>query len=473
MLRYFIKRTVLFIPIFLLISMLIFGLSKTTPGDPAERLLLLNGGATPTGGSNSLAFFHQQYQQEATRLGLDKPSFYFAITPLAYPDSLFKITYPFRKKAMRKLLAKHGNWSEIDIYFKELDQFETQLFETTAAFGTQFNDAKRTLTQLSATYKKTEIHQHFTHLTKKLQADSLVFATLQLPLENLQNRFQKIEINATPTQLNFPKFVWYGLDNQYHHWLVNFIQGDFGISLANGQMVSKKITTALFWTLIINGLSLFFTYLIAVPIGVYAAQKVGTNFDFQTSFWSFLLYSMPVFWVGTMLLTFLATPDFGLHIVNTGLCNLPDSTPFFQRLGCQAKQLVLPVFCLTYPSLAFLIRQMRGSMLTTLQTNYMQTAAAKGLQEKTILWKHAFRNALFPIITILATIFPRMVAGSVIVEVIFNLPGMGWLLLEAIQVEDYPVVFVVLLLGAALTMIGILIADILYIWADPRVSINN
>ena len=154
-------------------------------------------------------------------------------------------------------------------------------------------------------------------------------------------------------------------------------------------------------------------------------------------------------------------------------CNLPDSAPFFERLGCQARQLILPVFCLTYPSLAFLIRQMRGSMLRTLKTNYIQTAAAKGLQGKMILWKHAFRNALFPMITILATIFPRMVAGSVIVEVIFNLPGMGWLLYESIIAEDYPIIFVVLLLGAVMTMIGILVADILYVWADPRVSMNN
>ena len=473
MLIYSIKRILLFLPIFLLISMLVFGLSKATPGDAAERLLMADGGAMPSGGSNSLQFFNQQYQQAAAQLGLDKPAFYLSIQPAAYPDSLYKINQPFRKKAIRKLLAKHGNWTAIERYFQNIDDFQLQLFDATAAFGTQFNEAKRTTNQLFSTYKTAAIHQHFLNLKKELSGDSLVLEKLQLPLENLQTNFKNIEKNATPNLLNFPKIVWHGFDNQYHNWLKNFLRGDFGISLVNGQSVSEKITTALFWTLIINGLALFFTYLIAVPIGVYAAKKAGSRFDFQTSFWAFLLYSLPVFWVGTMLLTFFATPDFGIHFFNTGLCNLPDSAPFFERLGCQARQLILPVFCLTYPSLAFLIRQMRGSMLTTLKTNYIQTAAAKGLQEKVILWKHAFRNALFPMITILATIFPRMVAGSVIVEVIFNLPGMGWLLYKSILAEDYPVIFVVLLLGAMMTMIGILVADILYVWADPRISISN
>ncbi len=473
MLRYLLKRILLFFPIFLLTSMLIFGLSKTTPGDPAERLLLLNGGARPSGGSNSLKFFYQQYQQEATRLGIEKPAFYFSIMPLAYPDSLYKINQPFRKKAMRKLLAKHGNWTEIATYFENIAHFESQLFDATAILGTKFNETKRTVTQLYTTYKTSEIEQHFSNLKKEIITDSLAYIRLNLPLENLKNDFQKIPQNATPRLLNFPKFVWYGFDNQYHNWLKNFLTGNFGISLTNGQPVAKKISNALFWTLIINGLALFFTYLIAIPIGVYAAKKAGSNFDFYTSLGAFMLYSLPVFWVGTMLLAGLATPDLGLHWFNTGLCNLPDSTPFFPLLGCQIKQLILPVFCLTIPSLAFLIRQMRGGMLTVLTTNYIQTAAAKGLQEKAILWKHAFRNALFPIITIFATILPRMVAGSVIVEVIFNLPGMGWLLLESIRLEDYPVVFTVLLLGAALTMIGILVADVLYIWADPRVAMSS
>lgn len=453
--------------------MLIFGLSKATPGDPAEELLEQDGGAMPTGGRNSLNFSYQQYQQKTIKLGLDKPAFYFAITPLAYPDSLYKINHPFRKKAMRKLLAQYGNWTMVDAYFKSLESFEWQLFDATASSGTKFNEAKRTLKQLFKSYKTVDVELYFSSLTKEISTDSLVFASLYSPLEKVQNDFLAIEENATTNLLNFPKFVWYGFDNQYHHWLINFLSGDFGISLKNGQSVTKKISTALFWTLIINGLALFFTYLIAIPIGVYAAQKVSSNFDFQTSFWSFLLYSLPVFWIGTMLLTFLATPDFGLHIFNTGLCNLPDSAPFFERLGCQLRQLVLPVLCLTYPSLAFLIRQMRGSMLTTLKTNYIKTAAAKGLQENAILWKHAFRNALFPMITILATIFPRMIAGSVIVEVIFNLPGMGWLLLGSIRANDYPVVFVILLLGASLTMIGLLVADVLYVWADPRVSMKR
>lgn len=471
MLPYLLKRILLFLPIFLLISILIFGLSKASPGDPAERLLLIDGGAVPSGGRNSLAFYYQQYQQQAMRLGLDKPAFYFAMMPLAYPDSLYKINHPSRKKAIRKLLAKHGNWTAIEQYQHSLSKFEQELFDATAHAGTQFNDTKRALRYLFDSYQEKNVERYFSDIETSIAKDSTIEQRLSIPLANLHEDYENIEKTATPQLLRFPKIVWYGFNNQYHCWLTGFAQGDFGISLINGQSVSQKIANALFWTLIINGLALLFTYLIAIPLGVYAARNVGSNFDFLTSFGSFLLYSLPVFWVGTLLLTFLATPDFGLHFFNTGLCTLPKSAPLLERFICQTRQLILPVFCLTYPSLAFLIRQMRGGMLLTLQTNYVQTATAKGLDEQTVLWKHAFRNALFPIITILATIFPRMVAGSVIVEVIFNLPGMGWLLFESINAQDYPVVFVILLLGAFLTMLGILFADILYLLADPRVSL--
>jgi len=469
---YFLKRIFLFIPMFLLISMLVFGLSKASPGDSAERLLQLEGETMPVGGSRSLAFFYQHYQRESARLGLDKPAFYFSFLPAAYPDTLYKINQPYRQKALRKLVAKYGNWTIVEHYFNQISEFESQLFAATASKGTKFNEAKRTVRALFVNWKKPILIVHFRNIKTELQKDSTVYAALERPFEKVEKAFLEIEKKATPSQMNFPKIVWRGLDNQYHNWLVNFIKGDFGVSLINGQTVFGKIKTALFWTLIINGLALFFTCLIAIPLGVLAAQRAGSILDSQISFWSFILYALPVFWIGTLLLTLFATPDFGLHFVNTGLCSLPKSAPFWQQLGCHARQLFLPVFCLTYPALAFLIQQMRSSMLTTLNSDYIQTARAKGLTERQIIWKHAFRNALFPIITILGNLLPRLIAGSVIVEVIFNLPGMGWLLLESIRVEDYPVVFVVLLLGAALTMIGLLVADLIYTIADPRVKFD-
>ena len=132
--------------------------------------------------------------------------------------------------------------------------------------------------------------------------------------------------------------------------------------------------------------------------------------------------------------------------------------------------LILPVVCMTYGSFAFLSRQMRGSMLGVVKQDYIRTATAKGLSEDKIIWKHAFRNSLFPIITMFSSVFPRALSGSIAIESIYNIQGMGYLSLEAINGRDWPIVFTVALLAAILTMIGNLVSDILYSVADPRVT---
>jgi peptide/nickel transport system permease protein len=135
--------------------------------------------------------------------------------------------------------------------------------------------------------------------------------------------------------------------------------------------------------------------------------------------------------------------------------------------------LLLPVLCTTYPLLIVKVMQMRSSMSQELDSEYVRTARAKGLSEKTVVWKHAFRNALFPQITLFANLLPHIIAGSVIVENIFNVPGMGNLLFESLGVQDWPVVFGILIFSALLTMLGVLIADLLYAWVDPRVNLEK
>jgi peptide/nickel transport system permease protein len=144
---------------------------------------------------------------------------------------------------------------------------------------------------------------------------------------------------------------------------------------------------------------------------------------------------------------------------------LGDST-FLDR----AWHFALPVFCFVYPGVAFVARQMRGGILGELQQDYVRTARAKGLNADKVVWHHAFRNSLLPIITIIANVFPLMVGGSVVLEYIFNIPGMGLLGYEAILSRDYPVVYTVMMFGAFMTLAGYLISDILYALADPRIT---
>jgi len=156
-----------------------------------------------------------------------------------------------------------------------------------------------------------------------------------------------------------------------------------------------------------------------------------------------------------------------------GLGNLAKDAPFWSRFWETAYHLILPVFCVTYTAFAFITRQMRGGMLNELEQDYVRTARAKGLDNNQVTWRHAFRNGLFPIITLLANVLPATLAGSVIVEIIFSIPGMGRLAFNSIFQGDWPVLFTVIMLSAILTLLGNLIADMLYAVADPRVRFGT
>ena len=155
---------------------------------------------------------------------------------------------------------------------------------------------------------------------------------------------------------------------------------------------------------------------------------------------------------------------------SVGLGNVPTAAPWWQKIWLAAPHLLLPIFCVAYPSVAYIARQARGGMTNVLGQDYIRTARAKGLSERSVIWKHGFRNALFPLITLLASVLPAAIAGSVAVEVIFNIPGMGWLTFNAISQKDWPIVFTVLMLGSVLTVAGMLLADVLYALVDPRIK---
>ena len=135
--------------------------------------------------------------------------------------------------------------------------------------------------------------------------------------------------------------------------------------------------------------------------------------------------------------------------------------------------LALPLACWTYGSFAYLSRQMRGGMLSTLQADFIRTARAKGLAGKKVIWKHALRNSLLPIITLFASVFPLAISGGIVLEIIFSIPGMGKVGYEAVIFRNYPVVFAIMMFSAILTLVGYLVADILYAVVDPRISYSS
>lgn len=469
MTTYLLKRVLWFIPTLIAISFLAFGLSKCTPGDPVMQACF------PEDTPFDEAVFELEYKRCARSLGLDRPAFYFSLSSAAYPDTLYRIQQMDRRNTLSKLIAQYGNWPEIESYYKEIKRFKAEVAampDTVAAYA--LTNVRADIRFLPLQYKDQLVRRTLDSIRVQVNSDAALTQELGASFNTLADKYASIKSNATPGRLYVPDLKWYGAHNQYHYWFSRFVSGDFGVSLQDRRPVSRKIWEALQWTLILNGLAVFFAYLIAIPVGVYAAVYKGKAFDRWTSAMLFFLYSLPNFWVATLLIIFFTNSEYGMNWFPAfGTGSLPDDAPFWSRFWEVAYHLVLPVFCLTYASLAFISRQMRGSMLEVLQQLYMRTAKAKGLSEKAVIWKHGFRNALFPIITLVANIFPRVLTGSVVIEWIFNIYGMGWLTIESIGQKDWPVVFTIMMLGAIVTLIGILVADILYAFVDPRVRYSN
>lgn len=267
----------------------------------------------------------------------------------------------------------------------------------------------------------------------------------------------------------------YGLDKplpvRYVLWLGRLLTLNFGDSYKDNQSVLGKILDKLPVTLELNLISLFLIYLIAIPIGVYSATHQNSLSDRIITVGLFILYSLPSFWVAMLLVIFLGSGQYfdwfpirGIHSFNA------EGLTWGPWLLDHVWHLVLPVFVYTYGGLAGISRYMRSGMLDTIRQDYIRTARAYGFSEKVVIFKYAMRNSVLPIMTLLATLLPGLIGGSVIVETIFSIDGMGKLGFEALTSRDYPVIMGILSITAFLTLAGILITDLLYAAVDPRIK---
>jgi peptide/nickel transport system permease protein len=269
-----------------------------------------------------------------------------------------------------------------------------------------------------------------------------------------------------------------GLDEpvvvQYLHWLWSLLSFDFGSSLVDEQPVRLLIAQALPRTLLLTSLALFFTYALSIPLGVHSARRRGSTLDRVLSTTLFVLYSLPAFWVALVLLVLLGGGElFHLFPIRGLATDGMEEASLFTRGLDLGWHLVLPVFCLTYPSLARTSRYQRAAMLEVIRQDYVRAARARGLSERRVIWHHAWRNALLPVLTLLSVDLPWLVGGSVIIERIFTIRGMGMLTFEAVLRRDYPVIMGVTALVAVMTMAGILVGDVALARADPRVRIGR
>ena len=262
----------------------------------------------------------------------------------------------------------------------------------------------------------------------------------------------------------------HGLDRplveRYGAWLGNAVQGDFGYSRNHSQPALDVISDRILNTGLLLGLSLILSLAIAVPVGIYAALHPYSKADYAVNLACFAGISVPPFWLALLFIILFAVvlgwlPAGGMMTVGDG--------GIFDRI----EHLILPVVTLTIASVGDFTRFMRASMLQTLRQDFIRTARAKGLSMTRVVTGHALRNALLPLVTIIALSFGRLFSGALITETMFAWQGMGKMIYDAILGNDYNLALIGLMFATALTLIGNFLADLGYVWLDPRVSLSG
>ncbi|NJB84818.1 peptide/nickel transport system permease protein [Lewinella marina] len=433
----------------LLLSLVSFALTWLTPGDPVQQRMVAEGVRTS---GVDLKTYEREYRLLASRLDYDLPLFYFTVTHAALPDTLHRIVQADRRQTVRRLALRHGDWPRVQQYYRAL--LGARLAEEEAVQVT----ARRLLTRAERPY-----------IERQLRG---------LPdgenTTELRTAYQDMVRHTDRSSLLWPRIYWNGTENRYHRYLLRLADGDLGISYADRRPVAQKIAVALPRTVLLNGLALLVVYLLAIPLGLYMAHYHRSRFDRWATGLTFLAFGLPAFWVATLLANFFTTPAYGMNwFPSMGFGEVPLGAGWWEALSIRASHLLLPVFCLAYPSLAYVSRHLRASTLVELERPYVKTARMKGMTGSQVLWRHVFRNAAFPLVTLLGGLLPGLLAGSVLIEQIFNLPGMGQLLYEAATARDWPVVTALVLVNGVLTILGLLLADIGYALVDPRVRLGK
>jgi len=457
--QYFLKRILLIFPTLFGISIITFIIIKMAPGDPTAFKM----GNQQSGMSSDQNLAKQVVEQTREIYGLDKP-----------------LLLNF------KIFNYRSNWEDVVAYLEAGNPTS----------GRAYDDIVEPIKQAD------EVAVPF--LVSTIESENISESERLVALEILTLK-QKLSISAEMSiekQLEYVQNWWYGgtdstgvvrkpametyqfsgwnkfsrifTDAQYPRWLVNMMTLDFGNSIKDNRPVMDHIKESVPVSLIFTFTSFILAYLIAIPLGIYSATHQYSTGDKVTTVILFILYSLPNFWVATMAIVFFGGGDFLDVFPVSGLRSVGyEELSAWGQFTDLLHHIALPLIIWTYGSFSALSRYMRGSMLEVIRQDYIRTARAKGLSERVVTYKHALRNSLIPIITMLANLLPLAISGSIIIESIFSIPGMGQLSFNAVLFRDYPIIMAVTTISAMLTLLGILLSDLLYAIVDPRITFEE
>ena len=423
MFRYIRTRVTYFIPTLFLITLFGFLLITKSSKDPVTQLLtkVSDNGSLIDGSNLSLK------KDLARKYHFDRPLFYFELNRLSSIDTLERVLNIAERDFLECLTETTGN---VDLSL--------------------------------SIYEELKKSNHSFIYVSSLSTSAIE----QLPISKVT--VKKLKGNESAWKSYLPGLSWNGLDCRYHHWLVGMLSGDFGISFQDGRPVSSAIWDRLFYTLLFSGISLFISYFVSIYLALFVSSTSNKRLSSITTVLLFFIHSLPVFWLAALMLSWVSS--YSINIPTFGLHEWQSDLSFWTNFSLSLEHMLLPLICWTYSSMAFIYFQFKSGIENQMNSNYVRTAFSKGLLRKYVVKRHVSKNALIPMITITSEVLPHLIGGSVIIEVIFAIPGMGKYMYDGIIHQDYPVVLTVLVFSSVLLILGYLIADILYTWADPRIK---
>jgi ABC-type dipeptide/oligopeptide/nickel transport system permease component len=421
---YVLRRLLLIIPTLIGMTAIVFSVLANAPGGIGASLLTRTGEMRPDERRAREEYLNMRY-------GLDQPK---VVQYLRWLNKVSPIGFE--------------QWPSDAPEVIEARAEELRLRAPTQA---KIDEARRTLRELDISVAA--------NLPKQIE--------LQKSLGSLERELKSINVGPDAGDIRIGDFKPIGFD--------------LGHSIPRGRPVNDLILEALPRTISLQVVALPISYMLAIWLGIQQARKRGSFVDYGTSFTTLALWCVPSIWVAVLLVGFLANeqylkifPTFGLNSPDESAMNfLPGYVDGKFAPGWLLDRLyhmALPLICLIYANFAFLSRLTRGALLDNLSADFVRTARAKGLPERVVLYRHAFRTSLIPLITVLVNILPGLIAGSIVVESVFDIKGMGKLVVDAAQQRDFELVLSATFVTGLLTLVAYLLADILYAIADPRVS---
>ncbi|MFB6372567.1 MAG: ABC transporter permease [Bradymonadaceae bacterium] len=497
---YIFKRILLMIPTLLFVVLLEFVILNVMPGGPAQTRMGSKGAQSTQaqGTSESYKIFKEQFNLDKpvlfnTRFWLTRKDVSTRLETLAdgrrpacptgsqkqAPDNCLPAEKQPQSRALidaRQSLSDWGTYivPELLEIAEQHDRLDVRILAVKRLASNAEGDLIRKHGE-ELTKKEEQYNDRVDAINDRIEKWTVPMDASEAELEKMLAKWRAwYHVHRYRFEYPTSKRAWaFFMDTRFAKYMTNLAHLDFGISHVNKKPVIETIGQKVRYTLAMSFAAIFLAFSISVPIGVWSANNQHTWIDQATTTILLMLYSLPSFFIAVLLLKFLAAGDpFRWFPIGGFVGDNPSQMTTLAYFKSVAWHLILPVFCLTYRRFAALSRYARTGVIDVIRSDYIRTARAKGLSESMVIIKHATRNGMIPILTLLGTRLPRLIGGSIVIEVVFGIPGMGSYLLQSILARDYNALMAILLISAVLTMIGILISDITYALVDPRISFD-